>query len=99
MLSWEAWYSLAVVGLVFVALVRNIGPPDVILLGGTVLVGLARVITPEEAFSGFVNPGVLTIAALFVVAAAMRETGALDSIGPWIMGKWAKTGRSAPRAW
>ena len=90
----EAWITLATIALVFVGLVRNMGPPDALLLGGTVILGLTGVITPEEAFSGFINPGVLTIAALFVVAAAMRETGALDAIGANILGK-ARSERAA----
>lgn len=91
-MNWEAWFTLAVLVLVFTSLVKNLGPPDMVLLGGTVLVALVGVITPEQAFSGFVNPGVLTVAALFVVAAAVRETGALDTIGHWFLGG-AKTER------
>ena len=68
-------------------LVRKWGPPDYILMGGSLLVGVAEVITPAEVFSGFVNPGTLTIAALFIVAAGMRETGALDTVGAWIFGR------------
>ena len=45
-----------------------------------------KIITPEQAFSGFSNPGVLTIAALFVVAAALRETGVLNYIGDHLLG-------------
>lgn len=91
-MTWEAWYTLGVVGLVVVSLVRNMGPPDAILLGATLLVSIVGIISPEEAFSGFTNPGVLTIAALFVVAAAMRETGALDTASHWVFGR-AKTER------
>ena len=93
-LSWDAWLTLAVVGMVFVALVRRIGPPDAVILGGGVMLALAGVIKPEDAFSGFVNPGVLTVAALFVVAAAMRETGALDGITARLLGS-ARTDRGA----
>lgn len=92
-MTWEGWFTLGVIVLVFVALVRNWGPPDAVLLGGAILVGLVGIIPPEDVFIGFVNPGTLTIAALFVVAAAMRETGALDSISQWIFGK-ARTERS-----
>ena len=49
-------------------------PPDAVILGAAVVFALAGVITPEDVFSGFVNPGVLTVAALFVVAAAVRFT-------------------------
>ena len=86
-MNWEAWYTIGVIALVLTALVRKWGPPDYVLMGGSLLVGIAGVITPAEVFSGFVNPGTLTIAALFVVAAAMRETGALDTVGTWIFGR------------
>ena len=89
-MTWEGWYTLAVVALVFGALIKNLGPPDAVLVGGTVLVAAAGIVDPAEAFSGFVNPGVLTIAALYVVAAGMRETGALDLVGARLFQK-AKT--------
>lgn len=79
-MGWEAWYTLGVMALVFFALLRNWGPSDAILLGAALLVTLAGIITPVEAFGGFTNPGVLTIAGLFVVAAGLRETGALDAV-------------------
>jgi di/tricarboxylate transporter len=50
------------------------------------LLAALKIITPEQAFSGFSNPGVLTIAALFVVAAALRETGVLNYIGDHLLG-------------
>ena len=93
-MSAEGWYTLGVIALVFVALVRDLGPPDLLLLGGTLVLALMGVITPEEAFAGFVNPAVLTIGALFVVAAGMRETGALDRISSWVLGR-ASTERGA----
>lgn len=86
-MSWEAWYTLAVLALVFYALVRELAPTDVILLGGVILVGLAGILEPEEIFSGFANEGLLTVAALFAVAAALRETGALNTVGGWILGR------------
>ena len=86
-MHWQGWYTLAVIVLVFTAMVRSLGPPDIILLGGTVLVGLAGIISAEDVVSGFANKSMLTIGALFVVAAGMRETGALDRIGTRMTGR------------
>jgi len=85
-LGWDAWYTLGILAIILVALVRNIGPADVILFGGAVLLALAGVLDQRELFEGFINNGVLTIAALFVVAAALRETGALDIVGERLLG-------------
>ena len=51
------------------------------MIGGAVLLAVAGVITPEQLVRGFSNQGMLSIAALFVVAAGLRETGALNGLG------------------
>ncbi|MGD8609037.1 MAG: SLC13 family permease, partial [Myxococcales bacterium] len=54
--------------------------------GVTVLL-LTGVIEPSEALSGFSNPAVITIAALFVVAAGVKETGGLDLAARVVLGR------------
>lgn len=85
-MNWEVYFVIAVLAIIIIALMRNWAPPDLLLLGGALVCGVSGIITPEQVFSGFVNEGTLTIAALFVVAAAMSETGALDTVQRWIFG-------------
>lgn len=85
-MGWEAWFTLFVLVVVLIALVREWGPTDMVLMAGAVAVTVAGVITPKDLFAGFSNEGMLTVAALFVVAAGVRETGALDIIGRFMMG-------------
>ena len=85
-MSWEAWFVVALLVIIVIALMRNWGSPDLVMLGGSLLCGFAGIISPDEVFSGFVNQGTLTIAALFVVAAAMSETGALEGFQRWMFG-------------
>jgi di/tricarboxylate transporter len=92
--DWEKWFALTVLLGIMVTLVRRWGPTDSVLLGGALLMGIFGIITPIEVFHGFVNPGTLTIAALFVVAAAVQETGVVHTISGWVFGK-AKTEKSA----
>lgn len=73
--------------LVLSALAREWGPTDAVLLGGAVLLAVLGVITPEQAFSGFSNTGVMTVAGLLIVAAALRETGVLDALGERVFGR------------
>ncbi|MFN3648349.1 MAG: SLC13 family permease [Armatimonadota bacterium] len=86
-MPWEAWFTLAVVVLVFIGMVKEWGTPDVLLLAGTIACALVGIISTDEALRGFSNEGMLTVAALFIVAAAMRETGALDVVGKRMLGK------------
>src|SRR5688572_9378420 len=70
---------ITVVGTLVVMALATI-PAELILLGAMVLLMAMRVITPEQAVQGFANTGVLTIAALYVVVAGLRETGAISWI-------------------
>lgn len=74
----EAWFTLGVVAILFLGLLKNSIPPDLLFLGTASVLAVSGIITPEQAFSGFSNSGMLTIAFLFVVVAGLRETGILD---------------------
>ena len=93
-LGWQAWLTLGVVASMVVALLKEAIRPDLIFLSGLGGLLLAGVISPEEAFAGFANPAVLTVGALFVVAAGVQQTRALGFMdrllfarrpGPWVL--------------
>jgi di/tricarboxylate transporter len=62
-------------------------PADVLFVGAVVLLAAFGVIGPADAFSGFANSGVLIVAALFMVAAGLHETGVMDYIGERFLGR------------
>jgi di/tricarboxylate transporter len=78
-MTWTAWFALGVTALVVVGLARNLAA-DSLLWAAVVACGLAGILEVDEMFIGFTNSGMLTIAALYVVAAGVRETGALDLV-------------------
>lgn len=80
MLGWEAWFTVGVIGALLVALVRDMARPDVLMLGSIGLLLVAGILPPAEAFAGFSNPAMLTVAALYVVAAAVQRTNALAAL-------------------
>ena len=85
-MSWEAWFTLSVTALTFVALVKDWATPDVLFVLAAPVLSATGVITPAEATEGFSNTGMLTVAALFVVSAALRETGILEYVGQRVLG-------------
>ncbi|MBI4774688.1 MAG: SLC13 family permease [Deltaproteobacteria bacterium] len=93
----DAIFTLIVVVLLFVALIKNLGPPDFLFLGATALFSLTGIVSPSEAFAGFSNPGMLTVGMLFVVAAGLKETGVLDFIGLHVFGGVQNEGRALLR--
>ena len=86
-MGFEAWLTLLIVVGIFATLVWNLAPPDLTFLAATALLALLGIIGTEDAFAGFSNSGMLTVAVLFVVAAGLRETGLLDTLGHHVLGK------------
>lgn len=87
-LDYKQFVALAVAAGILVALQRRRGATvDLLFLGGLVIVTLAGVITPKQALVGFAEPAVLTIGALFAIAAGLRTTGVLDWLGNKLLGR------------
>ncbi len=55
-------------------------------MGAVALFAVAGIISPREAVAGFANEGMLTIGALFIVAAGVTQTGLLSRLSNRIMG-------------
>jgi di/tricarboxylate transporter len=58
-----------------------------VMIGAVVLLLAAGVIAPDEALKGMSNEGMITVAALFVVAAAVERTGALAALVDRALGR------------
>ncbi|HEX2368594.1 MAG TPA: SLC13 family permease [Acidimicrobiia bacterium] len=96
-MTWEAWFTLAVVVIILVVLVRDLVAPAAAMVGGMVAVLVAGIVTPEEAFAGFANPAPITVAALFVLARAVEKTGALTPVVRMTLGATVGMRRSLAR--
>jgi di/tricarboxylate transporter len=76
-MSWEAWYTLAVAVAMFAMMARGSASPAASILGAVIAVLAAGIVTPAQAFSGFSNSAPITVAALYVVARAVEDSGAM----------------------
>ena len=68
--------------------------PDIIMMGVLLVLLIFGILEPQEAVQGFANQGVITVAMLYIVAAAMKETGAMSRITAVLIGR-PKDERSA----
>ncbi len=93
--SFEPWIAVGTTLAVFLVLQfsRNIAS-DLLFLAALMVVTATGVITPAQAFEGFANPAILTIAGLLAVTAGLRSTGVLDWVGRRLLGA-ARTERQA----
>jgi di/tricarboxylate transporter len=58
---------------------------DIVTLGLLSILVLAGILSVEEAFAGFSSSVIVMLASIFVIGAALRETGVLDALGDLIM--------------
>lgn len=54
---------------------------DLTAIGIMVLLVVTKLLTPKEAVSGFANPAVITVAAMFIVSKGMMRTGGIAFLG------------------
>ncbi len=85
-LGWQAWITLGTILGVLGLLAFTRYNPDMILLAALTFLLLTGVMTPKEAFMGFSNEGVITVGVLYVIAAGLRETGAVGMLVQRLLG-------------
>jgi di/tricarboxylate transporter len=93
----DAWITAAVVVAVLAGLAINVASTEVVVFTGLVVLLVTGVLEPEQAFAGFANTGLVTIAALFVVASALDHTGVTARVSRTILGERGTAKRALPR--
>ncbi len=88
----DAWLTLVLLVAMLLALALDRFPPAPIVLGTSVGLMLFDVISFGEAFSGFSNSAPITVAALYILAAAVQKSGLLVPLVHRVLG--SRTGRS-----
>ena len=85
--NWPAALTAVVVFATLTALLFGQRGPDMAMIGGVVVLLAAGVLAPDEALRGMSNEGMITVAALFVLAAAVERTGALAALVDRTLGR------------
>lgn len=86
-MEWEGWLSLSLtVGALGVLIFTRIAPHLVMMAVLTILSALG-ILSGSEALSGFSNSGLITVAAMFVVAAGIHSSGGVDLLVNKVLGQ------------
>ncbi|GBG28342.1 Sodium/sulfate cotransporter 1 [Hondaea fermentalgiana] len=84
--GWEGWFTLGCLAVMFIVLVRDWMPADFALVATLGVLMAAQIVTTSEGLEGFSSSAVLTVAILYVVAAGINSTGALDHVFGKVLG-------------
>jgi di/tricarboxylate transporter len=91
MFDFRFWYTLIVLLVMTIVLVKEAFEPDIVIFSVLLLLIVGGIIDIKEAFLGFSNSGMLTVGFLFIVAKALQETGVLNRLGDILLGNNARS--------
>ncbi|HKK56269.1 SLC13 family permease [Marinobacter sp.] len=79
-MDWQGWFALSLAG--FALLLMSVGRygPHLVMLSVLIVLSATGIISAEEALSGFSNSGLITVVAMFVVAAGIHHSGGVDLV-------------------
>lgn len=93
-MEWQGWVSLFLtLGTLLVLSLTRIAP-YLVMMGSLVILSVLGILTTGEALSGFSNSGLMTVAAMFVIAAGIHASGGIDLLVNKVLGI-VKTERAA----
>lgn len=85
-LDWRAWMTIAVtLGVFLLNALTNLSA-EVVFLGGTAVLFVSGILTEQDALAGFSNPGMVTVAVLYIVVTGLSQTGGLNWISQRVLG-------------
>ncbi|RME01947.1 MAG: SLC13 family permease, partial [Calditrichaeota bacterium] len=81
------FYTLAVLGFMSILLIKEWFETELVIFSALILLILGKVVSVKQAFAGFSNEGMLTIALLFIVAGSLHHSGIIAQVNPWLFGR------------
>lgn len=93
-MEWQGWFTLGLCVAILTLLITTRIGPHLIMLGALTILSATGVLSSADALSGFSNSGLITVAGMFVVAAGMHASGAIDLLVNTLLGR-PKTPRAA----
>jgi di/tricarboxylate transporter len=85
-MTWQQGAILAVLACTLAAFVWDRWRYDVVAITSLIVAVLVGLIEPENAFTGFSNPAVITVAAVLVISRALARSGAIEALAGSLIG-------------
>jgi di/tricarboxylate transporter len=81
----EHFFIIALIAAALALFASEVVRPDVVALGVTLILLLTGTVTLEEGFSGFSNPAVITVIAMFILSYGLVRTGVADTVASAVL--------------
>lgn len=93
-MDWQGWFALALAGVALILMSSGRYAPHLVLMCVLIVLSASGIISADQALSGFSNTGLITVVALFVVAAGIHHSGGVDLLVRYLL-RNPKTVRTA----
>ncbi|HWQ46755.1 MAG TPA: SLC13 family permease, partial [Longilinea sp.] len=90
-----AWFVLIITLIAAIFLLAGFLRQDMVALILLSILGITGIVTPQDIFSGFSSPAVITLLGVFLLTEGLRSTGATSELGCWLAKVGAKTQTAA----
>jgi di/tricarboxylate transporter len=79
-MDWQGWFVLSLAAMALVLMSVGRYGPHLVMLSVLIVLSATGIISADEALSGFSNSGLITVVAMFVVAAGIHHSGGVDLV-------------------
>lgn len=86
-LTWSGWFTIGVLVLMFIALIREVRPPDIVMMITAGILAVTGVISPRQLLVGFSNDVIVTIGLLCVIVRTWEINGLLNLFSTHVLPK------------
>jgi len=84
-LRWQGWFTIGIFVVIFLGLVTEIRPPDIVMFLGTGVLVIVGVLTPAQFLQGFSNEIIMAIAMLCIIVRATEVNGLLEVVAKRVL--------------
>ncbi len=86
-MEWQGWFSFALTCVALGVLTLTRIGPHLVMMAVLTILSVLGILTVGEALAGFANSGLITVAAMFVVAAGLHGSGGVDLLVNRVLGQ------------
>ncbi|MEX0606167.1 MAG: SLC13 family permease [Marinobacter sp.] len=77
-MEWQGWFSLGLAAAALLLMSIGRFGPHLVMMGVLIILSATGILDSTEALAGFSNSGLITVVAMFVVAAGIHHSGGVD---------------------
>ncbi|NVK43611.1 MAG: SLC13 family permease [Oceanospirillaceae bacterium] len=86
-MDWQGWFALSLTCVTLLTLIFTHIRPHLVMMTVLTILSVSGILDGGDALAGFSNAGLITVAAMFVVAAGMHASGAADMLIDKVLGR------------